>query len=621
MAASRRTRTLLVSTDPASSLGDVLRARVDSRPRAVARGGRLDAVNLDAASAFEAWLAPRRALLASIALGGTYLDEDDIGRLLRLSLPGIDEVIGLVAIAQLASAGYDEVIVDTAPTGHTLRLLSAPALLERVARLLDTLHGHHREIVSALRGRYSADSADGLIAELDADGASLADMLRDRRRTALWWVTLPEPMALEETADAIASLDAAGLRVGTIVVNRLTKAPSSDCRWCESRRAFEARAMAPLRRRFRGTEMLALHQQATEPRGLAALTRVAGALAKLEGPSATPPPVSTRIVAGIAAAPPVRPSSAIPGAAKWLLFGGKGGVGKSTCAAAFALDLARTDRARRILLLSSDPAHSLSDVFAVRVDDRPRPLAGAPDNLHVREIDAAAALDEFRSTYLDSVDAVFARISRNLAGGDQTGFRQLVDLAPPGIDEVIAIADVAEILAGTEPRYDTIVSDTAPTGHALRLLRTPAVLREWTQALMAILLKYREVVASGPLAALLVQLSKRLRTLEALLRDPDQTRFVIVTRAAALAREESGRLQDGLATLGMSATTVIVNALGGGTCARCRTRLRAERSEVLRLRAGLADSAYAIIGTPAMMPPPHGVEALSAWAGTWRRFH
>ena len=88
-----------------------------------------------------------------------------MARLLRLSLPGIDEVIGLLEITRMAAAGgrragFEAVIVDTAPTGHTLRLLAAPALLGRVAGVLENLQSHHRAVVSALRGSYRGDAAD-----------------------------------------------------------------------------------------------------------------------------------------------------------------------------------------------------------------------------------------------------------------------------------------------------------------------------------------------------------------------------------------------------------------------------------------------------------------------------
>ena len=152
------------------------------------------------------------------------------------------------------------------------------------------------------------------------------------------------------------------------------------------------------------------------------------------------------------------PADLLEGQVRWLLFGGKGGVGKSTCAAATALDLAARDRTRRVLLLSMDPAHSLGDVFGAALGDRARAVPGGPANLHVREIDAAAEMARFREKYVTAVDDAFAKIART-AGGDQAAFRELIDLAPPGIDEVIAVADVAEAL--TEGRGTT--TSSSPT--------------------------------------------------------------------------------------------------------------------------------------------------------------
>jgi arsenite/tail-anchored protein-transporting ATPase len=624
-ATGRGSPVLLVTTDPASSLAAVLDTDVASEPAPVRGAKGLYAANVDAAIAFDRWLAPRRPLLAAIALRGTYLDEDDVARLLKLSLPGLDEVVGLLEITRLArlhppAQGYGTVIVDTAPTGHTLRLLAAPALLGRVAGVLDNLQSHHRTVVAALRGSYQRDGADSLIVELEREGGALAAMLRDPATSDVTWVTLPEPMALEETADALAALRAAGIHVRRLIVNRVTPAPSGRCEWCDARRRFEARAMTPLARRFGDLEIVTLAELPVEPRGIAALRAASPALRPWQQPPSTPAlERRVRALNTRSGRKDTRPADLLEGTVRWLLFGGKGGVGKSTCAAATALDLALRAPAKRILLLSMDPAHSLGDVFGAQVGDRARPVPGGPPNLHVREIDAAAEMARFREKYVAAVDEAFARIARS-AGGDQAAFRELIDLAPPGIDEVIAVADLADALTGSNRRYDIIVTDTAPTGHALRLLQTPAVLREWTQALMAILLKYREIVGAGPLASLLVELSKRLRGLQAILGDAVQARFVVVTRAAALPAAESASLLASLRTLGIAVQAVIVNAVGAGSCRRCRASARAQADEIRRLCRTAGDAGgYAIIEAPADVPPPHGAAALAAWGLGWRR--
>ena len=136
---------------------------------------------------------------------------------------------------------------------------------------------------------------------------------------------------------------------------------------------------------------------------------------------------------------------------------------------------------------------------------------------------------------------------------------------------------------------------------------------------MAILLKYREIVGAGTLASLLVQLSKRLRGLQDILADPAQARFVVVTRAAALPVRESESLIASLRSLGIAVQAVIVNAVGAGSCARCRAASQAEVKEIARLRRAAAAGGYAIIETPAEMPPPHGTRALAAWGIAWRQ--
>jgi anion-transporting ArsA/GET3 family ATPase len=136
---------------------------------------------------------------------------------------------------------------------------------------------------------------------------------------------------------------------------------------------------------------------------------------------------------------------------------------------------------------------------------------------------------------------------------------------------------------------------------------------------MALLLKYREIVGAGSLAALLVRLSKRLRGLQDALRDRARARFIVVTRPAALPASESHELMAALDRLGIAVGGVIVNAVGRGTCARCGAIARAQTAEVERLASGRARASYAIIEAPAEVPPPHGVPALRAWGGSWRQ--
>ena len=134
---------------------------------------------------------------------------------------------------------------------------------------------------------------------------------------------------------------------------------------------------------------------------------------------------------------------------------------------------------------------------------------------------------------------------------------------------------------------------------------------------MSLLLKYRELVGAGALAALLVQLSKRLRGLQDILADAAQCRFVAVTRAAAVPIDETLDLVHELRSRGITVNHIIVNATGAGVCSRCHAQSRAQRAAVSRLSKAL--EGYAIIGAPAEMPPPHGAARLLNWRAAWRQ--
>ena len=287
-AASRGDRTLVVSTDPAPSLGDALGARLHGVPRQVqVRGGILHAVEIDSRTAIDRWLRRRQHVLETIAVRGTWLDSDDIAGLLRLSLPGIDEIAGLLEIARFSrSTRYDIVVVDTAPTGHTLRMLALPATLAGVARAFDHMQEKHRVLVETLRGSWQGDEADLVIEQLGRDARELGGLFRDAARVEVSLVTMPEAMAIEETLDAADALGAAGIAVASVVVNRVTPPPPRRCDWCATRRSVEHRAMAALKsavRRMQGPSGLPprvaiVRARRNEPIGVPALGSIASQL-------------------------------------------------------------------------------------------------------------------------------------------------------------------------------------------------------------------------------------------------------------------------------------------------------------------------------------------------------
>src|SRR5207302_10423859 len=142
----------------------------------------------------------------------------------------------------------DSIVIDTAPTGHTLRLLTAPTTVAAVAEVLDALREEHRVIrdqLARVGGR--ADAADQLITLLAHEARDTISRLRDRSQTTFHLVTLPEDLAREESADGIAALERGRLAVTELIVNRVLPA-GSPCRVCDRRRASERRVIAEIRR-------------------------------------------------------------------------------------------------------------------------------------------------------------------------------------------------------------------------------------------------------------------------------------------------------------------------------------------------------------------------------------
>ena len=611
-------RTLLLSTDPAPSAGDALNQRLGAVPRRVKGVAKLRAAEVNASKVLARWLDTRRTTLETIALRGTFLDQDDVSALLGLSLPGIDEIAALMEISRIGQSGaYDTVVVDTAPTGHTLRMLAMPALLSALAVVFDRMHRKHRAIVEALSGRWTPDVADRLIASIALEGRELSTMLADRRRAVMNWVTLPEPMAVAESMDALQELRRLGVHVDAVVVNRLTPTPDRPCRWCAARRAFEGASIRALGDQGGALTIRTIAARAREPRGVRALLDIGREMAS------TPrlPRSQARAGARRATGLPVPDGNAFSLGTErvsLLLFGGKGGVGKTTCAAATAMRMAADNPRRPVIVLSADPAHSLGDVLGVPLGDVARHVPGTPANLTAREIDAAARFKLVKNQYAGAIDALFGRLASGNQfelSADREAMRDLIELAPPGLDELMAMVEVSDALEADASRRPLVVLDTAPSGHALRLLEMPALVHDWVKTLMAIVLKYQPVVGVGELGAVLLRMSHGLGRLRSLLADPHRAAFLAVTRPAVLPVAETRRLLARLGTLNIHVQAIVVNAFGAGTCGSCMTMRREQQRALSQLRAGARRRPVAM--APAVMPPPHGPESLQRWAGSW----
>jgi arsenite-transporting ATPase len=630
---------LVVSTDPAHSLGDILGQKLSSRPSQIPlRRGHLKACELDADRALSGWLRARRPALATIVERGTILERRDIDPFLNLSLPGVDELLGLLEIERLAADDeYNHVVVDTAPTGHTLRLLATPAIFTTFARVLDLMLEKHRVLATAFGHAMGGNGAEALIEELRHDGERLGALLRDRSQVRLCWILLAEEMSVAESGRAVAALRGDGIHVSDIIVNRLTPAPPSPCALCKGRRRSEARSVSAISARWgrHNVGLWALAALEQPPQGIAALRAVARNVSPLARPARRVQERPTTRAA--TAAPPrellapVRPSRST----RLLIVGGKGGVGKTTCAASLALAIAQESPTRRVLLVSTDPAPSIGDVLAQAVGDVERRIQGGPPNLVVREIDAVRDWQARRERYRESVRQVFEALSGTSHADltvDRAIIEELLELAPPGMDEIVGMLTIVEALlpsveataaAGVKQaagRFDLVIVDSAPTGHTLRLLALPLQAQAWVRQLMAVVLKYKVVTGFDQLATELISLSRGLRRLQTLLTNPGACGFIVVTRPEELPALETLRLIEWLRQHKISRRALIVNGITPPGCARCRRSAARERRQVAAFtnRPAWKRAGGGMILAEAIARPPRGVAELNGWQRSWR---
>jgi arsenite-transporting ATPase len=620
-------RVLLFSTDPAHSLSDSLDKEVGDRTVEVARRGRaggaprLFAREMDAARALAEFKDRHRAVLAEIADRGTILDEADINDLLSLSLPGMDEVMALFELSEVERAGeFARVVVDTAPSGHTSRMLRLPEVFARWVGALDVMSEKHRYMVAHFgRGRAREDEVDRFLRELSARVGAVRELLYDAARSSFTLVATPEAMAFEETARYFKLLTAEGVPVTDLLINRVERGHDA-CPFCRARAAMQGRWLRALDKEFKTLSRRRVPVFPAEVRGPAALRRFAqAAWGTADGES------GGRGGAGRKSPSPRRPvaTSSRPfllEPRRLLIFGGKGGVGKTTAAAACALAIAEDDKDARVLVFSTDPAHSLSDSFDEEVGELKRGAAGLA-NLDAKEIDPAARFEELKERYRRWTDELF----ESLTGGsrfevqfDREAMRELVALAPPGIDEIAALSAVSDLL--DEGAYTTIVLDTAPTGHLLRFLELPDVALAWIRTFIKLLLKYKNVVRWGGVAEELVALSKSIKRVAALLTDATESEFVGVAIPERMSLAETVRLFESLERLQVPMSRLVINNVvpeeATAGCDFCAARRRAQMPVVEEFRRALKN--VRLLLAPQRPGEVRGPEALREHFAAWR---
>lgn len=555
---------LLVSTDPAHSLEDSLGGMTPPK--------NLTILELDAAACLKDFLSRCGGKLQEIAAAGTFLEDEEIGELFNLSLPGLDELMAFLRIAQWVNErSYDGIVVDTAPCGHTLRLLAMPDFLHRWLSMLDTLLEKRRYLRRVFAHSVDRDSLDHFVDEWDDSVECAEKLLRDPARCRFVPVTIAEALSVRETGTLLEELSRQRIPVTDLIVNQLHLLPA--CEVCADAGVKENEQVRKLCASSWASAFWAVPLLADEVCGAEQLARFWDEVRPLRETGAVIAPPPGGDFPGVEA-PAVRPSSTL----RLILFAGKGGVGKTTLCCATALRMARDFPKKRILLFSTDPAHSLSTCLEREIGPYEVPIAGG---LSAMEIDADAELDALKAEYDADVE--------DLLGGGEAGFdltfdravlEKMMDLAPPGLDEISALTRILDFLA--ENRYDIFVLDSAATGHFIRLLELPSLMDQWLKAFFRVLLHHKQVLRLPRFEQQLVMLSKNLKLFRSLLVDPARAMVEMVSIPTQMALQETKDLLAACNRLGIAVPALFLNLMTPPSRCELCDRLRRREQKALQ---------------------------------------
>ena len=586
-------KVLIVSTDPAHSLGDALDEDLrvgQGKPIVMTdplTAGRLYACELDSEAALEEFRENLGAfdinrLADALGVSPGFLDSfglQEFGGLLKNPPPGLDELVALANVLDPGSTAseYDVVIVDTAPTGHTLRLLALPQFLDGLLGKLIKLRAKLSGLASSLQALFGngeaqqrAQTIDNALDKLEqfrTKMAALRTRLKNAEKTSFVVVSIPTKLSVAESNRLIAELSSQGVSVTDVVVNQ--------CVGISEGETTEAMKNYYNRRKDGQTRWVGLLQEAIDnvsntkgyrdngDTGSISLTKIPFFDIELVGVPALAYLGRECFVENPNFAHLMKDSTGTE--TKVLICGGKGGVGKTTTSSSLAISMAA--QGHKVALISTDPAHSLGDAIEMNLAGgalQDCPLTGvsrSDGSLSVLEIDPSAALGEFKGL----VDNLLGKKTDDTDNGLGNTLRELgeiFDTLPAGTDEVVALAKVVNLVK--KGGFDRIVLDTAPTGHTLRMLSTPGFIAELIDRVLVISEKINsnsavkmlvgsmggsqeEMSAAATTAkSTLLQFQFQMYDLEDMFSNPEQTEFLIVTVATELAVRESVRLLNDL---------------------------------------------------------------------------
>ncbi|RKG70298.1 ArsA family ATPase, partial [Corallococcus terminator] len=322
-------KVLVVSLDPVQSLSDLLKKKLPTKPTKLQAGkgeGGLWGVELNPAALLKPFLTEYLPALAKAAVKGTHLSDEEMGKLYQQAVPGLEELVALFHVVDLLDAGeFDRIIVDTAPSSHTLRLFDMPTQLRKFLGFVRA--GQDRAPASGGKGKKAeaaAASSGGFLEQVGQKAEKLLALLKDPARTAFHLVTLAEPVPEAQTRSYFTQLRERGLPVTEVIVNQVED--HEGCSSCQGRRGLQAPHVRKYQALDKTVPVNLLGRREVAPRGLDGLKEFAAVWSAgketkaLEFSAAEGPPALVRAPSmPPIAAPPLPPT-------RLIFFVGQGGV-------------------------------------------------------------------------------------------------------------------------------------------------------------------------------------------------------------------------------------------------------------------------------------------------------
>ncbi|MBU1199928.1 ArsA family ATPase, partial [Patescibacteria group bacterium] len=431
-------------------------------------------------------------------------------------------------------------------------------------------------------------------------------------------VTIPEELSIAETERLLATLRGEGIPVRNIIVNRIQD--EKNCAFCSTRRKGQESYLREIDDFFSSYNLIKLPVFSNEIRGKERLLRFGeflsgnGSQYSLTQSVLEPLRNEDNIKSGMM-------SEILNKDLHFIIFGGKGGVGKTTVSSATALSIAKHNPGKKILVFSTDPAHSLADSFAMPIGDTVTAVNPALRNLYALEINATRLYEDFSKEYKVNIEDAFKKWQNShLAGGrkwkldfDEKVMVEFVDTYPPGLEEVLALEKIMGFIKNRD--FDIYIFDTAPTGHLIELLKFPELVREWLRVTYRAILRYhREVPVDNieVLAKKILASQETVQKMHAFLTNPEKSEFIAVTIPEAMGMLETEDLLLSMKGLGIPCSHVVINMVIPPTdCDFCRSKRNEQIGYIQRIDEKTEYKEYEIVKVPLYPHEIRGMENLT----------